>query len=108
IHRPGRPRPPTLPGRPRPATRENLYARPANANRITRDVPPNGKVPRPATKLPNNVYADKDGNVFRRDKKGNWEQRDNGKWTRPGGESPVGPPTRPAPGTNPSGPETRP
>jgi hypothetical protein len=30
-----------------------------------------------ASQQPNNVYADRDGNVYQRDNKGNWNQRDN-------------------------------
>lgn len=33
--------------------------------------------PRPATNDRNNVYADRNGNIYQRDNKGNWNQRDN-------------------------------
>lgn len=101
VIRPGRPRPTPLPGKPRPSTRDNIYKRPGNVDRVTRDVPSTRPVPKPATKLPNNVYTDKDGNVFRKDKAGNWEQRDKGNWTKPA-------PKPGSPETKPTNPATRP
>ena len=61
--------------------RDNLYNRPANRTRnadraaATRDL----KQARPAGKRPNEVYADRNGNVARHTKDG-WEQRDSGRW----------------------------
>lgn len=43
----------------------------------------------PSNKLPNNVYTDKNGNVYKRDNSGNWSERDKGAW-------------KPAPGSTPS------
>jgi hypothetical protein len=43
-------------------------------------------VARPSTKDQNNVLSDRNGNVYQRDDKGNWSQRDNNQWkpsTRP-------------------------
>jgi hypothetical protein len=37
-------------------------------------------VARPSTGQSNNVMADRDGNVFQKDKQGNWQQRNNGNW----------------------------
>ncbi len=113
--RPGRPgRPGINPpgGRPRPTPRDNIYAQPVNRDRVTRDVPKGGRVPKPARNTRDNVYTDKDGNVYRRDNKGNWQQRDKNGWkptTPPAGvpakpEKPgtTRPSPRPAkPGTNP-------
>ena len=108
-YRPGRPGQPGRPGRPTPYTRDNIYARPGTSDRVAKDYRPNRKTPKPATKLPNNVYTDKNGNVYRRDKTGKWETRDNGKWTKPAPTKPeTKPGTRPAP-TNPgTKPGTRP
>ena len=108
-YRPGRPGQPGRPGRPTPYTRDNIYARPGTSDRVAKDYRPNRKTPKPATKLPNNVYTDRNGNVYRRDKTGKWETRDNGKWTKPAPTKPeTKPGTRPAP-TNPgTKPGTRP
>jgi hypothetical protein len=45
----------------------------------------------PSTK-PNNVYTDREGNIYRRDDKG-WQQRQDNQWTKPSGG---GTPSRPA------------
>ena len=102
IGRPGRPgygsgngnRPgkPGRPGRPSPYTRDNLYARPGRQDRVKTDYRPKGKQPKPTTKLPNNVYTDKDGNVYRRNNTGKWDKRENGKWAKP---APTNPGTQP-------------
>jgi hypothetical protein len=83
-----------LPGREngdltRPATREVKGTRPAG---------------QPAS-LPNNVYTDRDGNVYRQTGSG-WEQRQGNQWTRPDGDNAPGSATRPA--TQPSGPAVQP
>ena len=92
--RPGRPRP----GRPsiQPYPRDNIYAKPVNKGRVTRDVPKGGHIPKPVKK-PGNIYTDKDGNVYRRDNKGNWQQRDNKGWkpSKPPSTVPVTRPERP-------------
>ena len=44
------------------------------------------------TKLPNNVYTDKNGDVYRRNNTGKWDKRENGKWTKP---APANPGTQP-------------
>jgi len=61
--------------------RDNLYNRPANRlrNADRADATRNLKQARPAGKRPNDVYADRNGNVARHTKEG-WEQRDNGRW----------------------------
>jgi hypothetical protein len=56
--------------------------------------------------LPNNVYTDKNGDVYRRNTTGKWDKRDNGKWTKPAPTSPGTQPT--TPGGRPSKPGTRP
>ena len=105
---PNRPGQPGKPGRPRPTpyTRDNIYARPGVSDRVKTDYRPKGKTPRPVTKLPNNVYTDKNGDLYRRNSTGKWDKRENGKWTKP---TPAPPGTQPAtPGTRPSKPGTRP
>ncbi len=46
------------------------------------------KMTRPATRdaAANNVFADREGNVLRRDAKGNWQQRDQGRWASVSGD----------------------
>ena len=103
--------------RPTPYTRDNIYARPGVSDRVKTDYRPKGKTPKPVTKLPNNVYTDKNGDVYRRNNTGKWDKRENGKWTKPApanpGTQPTRPGTRPAPGTPgtkpaPTNPNTRP
>jgi hypothetical protein len=55
-------------------------------------------VTRPDTKLPNNVFADRDGNVHR-NTKGNWQTRENQTWKQEGAPAPARPaPQPPGPG----------
>jgi hypothetical protein len=95
----------------------SLYQRPANARAVvaTRPVTPGNSVrPGAARPMPNNVYADKNGNVMRQTKDGNWQQRDNSTW-KPAAPGNTGAP-RPTPGTPSAGgrpapttpPQTRP
>jgi hypothetical protein len=72
------------------------------------------------SKLPNNVVADREGNVYRKDKSGNWQQNTSGKWTNvdrqpaaPGANTRPAQPTSPGAVARPSqpsnpGPSTRP
>jgi len=91
----------------RAATRDNIYARPGNVNRVppaarpsTRPAGTPGVAPstRPAgspggppsarsVTRENNVYADPRGNVYRNTPQG-WEQRGQGDWNRDGGSRP--------------------
>ena len=68
--------------RPSATTRDNPSGRPATGN--TRQNPGTGNrqtvTPRPASRVPNNVYSDKSGNVYKRESSGNWQQRDNNSW----------------------------
>ena len=59
--------------------------------------------PKPATrpqarpaKGPNNVFADRNGNVYRRDNKGNWQQRQGNQWAKAQAARPATRPSRPA------------
>ncbi len=72
----------------RPPARTNIYNRlPAKARDVPR--PPSAfERPRPATGRPNNVYADRNGQVYRRTTEGQWQQREAGRWKpSPGGTS---------------------
>ncbi len=84
--RPGvRPGPPGQAGGPKPATRPAQAARPSQPQA------------RPAGGQ-NNVLADKNGNVYKRDKQGNYQQRQGGQWkpATTAAAKPT-PSTRPAP-----------
>ncbi len=88
-------------GRPPQAS---LYQRPSNANAVVpRPTTPPANAARPATRpaTPNNVYADKNGNVLRQTKDGNWQQRDKSGWKPAATPAPGtgGGAARPAPGT---------
>jgi hypothetical protein len=107
-------RPPYAGGGYRPP-QASLYQRPANSRAVvaTRPVSPGNSVrPGTARPMPNNVYADKNGNVLRQTKDGNWQQRDKSGWkpASPGNSTTPRPTTgntptpRPAAGgTTPSG-----
>lgn len=65
----------------------NIYNRPGNQNLLASR---SGKPAAWAAKTQvfpargnNNVFADKNGNVYRRDNKGNWQQRQGQQWTKP-------------------------
>lgn len=79
-------RPGTRPGRPAQGARPKAETRPAQAVR-----PAQPKV-RPAGGQ-NNVLADRNGNVYRRDNQGNYQQRQGGQWSRPEGQRPATRPT---------------
>ncbi len=68
----------------RPPAQANLYNRlPAK----TRDVPREPHAidrPKISTAKPNNVYADKNGEVYRRTNEGQWQQREAGGWRTKG------------------------
>ncbi len=91
----------------------NIYTRPANADRVasTRDRARPAATPAPGR--PNDVVADRAGNVYKREPNGGWQTRDQGQW-RPaeGLDRPTTPTTRPvtptAPSTRPAAPSTRP
>lgn len=102
--RPGRPisGPGGRPGRPsiQPYPRDNIYAKPVNRGRVTRDVPNGGRTAKPVKK-PDNIYTDRNGDVYRRDNKGNWQKHEDKKWrpTTPPNTQPGTKPetTRPSP-----------
>lgn len=84
-------------GRARPETRPNLYNRPETSQRIAdRPAVPTNRQARPATNIQNNVLTDRAGNIYQRDGKGTWQQRDNGQWTAPQNLDRVSPTTRPS------------
>ncbi len=134
IARPGvrpAPRPaPVSAVRPAPSTRPATgTGRPTTTGPSTRPAPGTGPsrqpapgttnpATRPAPSRPDNVYAGKDGNVYRPRPSGGWETNENGKWkpvdapARPGkpDQRPAPQPeSRPAQGARPAPmPETRP
>ncbi|MGZ5380319.1 MAG: carbohydrate-binding family V/XII [Thermoanaerobaculia bacterium] len=70
-------------------TQNNIYNRlPVRSREIPKASPRD--LSRPAAGRPNNVYADKNGDVYRKTK-GGWQQRDKDTWRSSGG------PARPAP-----------
>jgi hypothetical protein len=103
------------PGVATPLRRDNLYTRPENrlrnADRATTAA--NLKRARPAPGRPNNVFADRDGNIARKTKDG-WQQRSKAGWERPEAPNvgqktgsrdikrPASPVQRPAPASRPS------
>jgi hypothetical protein len=114
-YRPGTPPRPT-PYASRPASGQlsrlpannNLYKKAENRDRLAPSTMQRDAALQKADRVakgPNNVYADRSGNVYRQTLQG-WESRDHGKWT------PSSPSTRPAqpstPATRPAQPSTRP
>jgi hypothetical protein len=95
----------------RPPSPTNLYSRlPARTRDVPR-APSSIERPRPSASRPNNVYADKSGEVYRRTRDGQWQQREAGRWKPSAGGAAVGQPgvterpaqqpivtTRPSPG----------
>lgn len=79
----------------------SLYQRPTNARAVVapRPINPPAASVRPGTArpMPNNVYADKNGNVLRQTKDGSWQQRDKSTWKPTTGGNTATP--RPAPTT---------
>lgn len=100
---PGGGKPAQLPAGQRPQNRPNsgnLYnkrpdqstgdrTRPTTADRMSK-----GQVGKPAS-LPDNVFTDRQGNVYRKGQNG-WEQRQDGQWQRPAESRPLSPSQKPA------------
>ena len=105
-----RPAPGTANPSTRPAT--GTGGTPATGNPATRPAPETGRpATRPAPSRPDNVYAGKDGNVYRPKPGGaGWETNEGGKWkpvqpSRPEGQPATQPKTRPSqPATRPASP----
>lgn len=103
---------PSLPDR-MPA---NIYNRSENIGRVDRTanrLPQRILTPRPA-RVPNNVFAGKDGKVYKRDERGSWNVNDGRAWkptrvpvTQQGPASPTGGRPGRAPGTWPAQPRIR-
>ncbi len=118
-YRPGTPPRPTpyanQPGMGRPTSGQpsqlpanNIYRQADNRNRLAPSTMQRDAALKKADRVakgPNNIYADRDGNVFRQTPQG-WESRDRGKWTP---SSPSIRPSQPStPATRPSQPSVRP
>ncbi len=106
--RPPPPRPPAGGG-----WNNNIYARPENRSRNAARVPAqqaaaSRPAPRP-TNGPNNVYADRKGNVYRQNPGGSWERNTPQGWkgqppaARPSGQQPSSRPSLQQPSSRPSG-----
>ena len=68
----------------RPETRPNIYDRPKNeARNAARPATAENRQAKPASNVKNDVLTDRSGNVYQRGGDGNWNERDNGKWTQP-------------------------
>jgi hypothetical protein len=80
----------------------NMYRRPANRNRNLARPATRPANMRPATRARNNVYADRSGNVYRRNQNG-WQKRDGKQWNQASLPAQQRPGTRPAqrPGAKP-------
>ena len=65
----------------RPRTQQNIYRNQANRARTAQTRPSTGnrRTTSPAGR-PNNVYADRNGNVQRRNNNGSWDNRSKGGW----------------------------
>ena len=60
--------------------RQNVYDKPNNRARVAERPSTGTRQARPATGAENNVLTDRAGNVYQRDKSGNWQQRQDGEW----------------------------
>ncbi len=81
--------PPACEGRPAARSPEQHLHQAARSRRATFRRPPPRDMSRPAVSRPNNVYADRNGDVYRKTKEG-WQQRDKDAWRNSGGsERPV-------------------
>ncbi|UCG76227.1 MAG: carbohydrate-binding family V/XII [Gemmatimonadota bacterium] len=67
----------------RAALRNNIYNRPRNLPRNVPSARPTpARQPAAAANRANNVFSDRDGNVYRRDGDGNWERNTREGWSR--------------------------
>lgn len=108
-YRPPPPRPTPYASGGRTPANSNIYGRSGNRSRNTNiNTLPANQRPKATRGGTNNVYVDRDGNVFRRDNSGQWQQRQGNTWTKP--TTPTARPATPEarPGTKPAQPEGRP
>jgi len=94
------------PGGSRPTPyNNNVYARQQNTARNAKA--PRGTSARPASRVAkdgaNNMFADRNGDVFRRNNDGSWEQRDKAGWSKPDTGLATRPADRPSASSRPSG-----
>jgi hypothetical protein len=84
----------------RPATRNNIYSRPDNSNRVakTRDRVAPSQQPNIPNDRANNIFTDRNGDVYRRNGDGTWDRRDRDGWSRTDGVPSAGDRTRPSTG----------
>ncbi len=76
----------------------NIYNRPSNRDRVvnTHDRAGTGQRPAAARDKSNNLYTDRQGNVYRRNDNGSWEQRQPGGWSPTPGAPSAGDRSRPS------------
>lgn len=83
----------------RPPARVNVYDRLPAKTREVAKAPSVFERPKPAPGRANNVYADRNGQVYRRTNTGQWQQREAGRWKTSGGAPGTGGKAGTAPGT---------
>lgn len=90
----------------RPDTRNNIYARPGNSNRVAQTLDRTDPSRRPglSNERANNIYTDHNGDVFRRNDDGSWDRHDGAGWSRIDGVPSAGDRSGPAGGGEPSTP----
>ena len=78
----------------------NIYARAGNSARIAaaRDLAGSRPRPRIADGLANNLYTDRNGDVYRRNSDGSWDKREQGGWSKTDGVPSAGERGRPLTG----------
>lgn len=86
----------------RPPAQANIYSRlPGKARDVPR-APSSFDRPKSSTARSNNVYADKNGEVYRRTKEGQWQQRAGDRWKTSGGGATAKSPSQPGVTARPS------
>jgi hypothetical protein len=84
----------------KPGTKSNPAVNNARPGQQSgRPTPSNQQGVPDKSKLPNDVFADKDGNVYKKDNKGEWQQNNGKDWAKPAGDpnkGNVNPNARPA------------
>jgi hypothetical protein len=74
---------------PRPST-GNLYGSPGNAGRNAPQVQPAARRAPAQSAQPNNLYGDRNGDVYRQNQGGGWEKNTGGGWQQSGAAQPRG------------------
>jgi hypothetical protein len=80
----------------RPPETSNIYNRLPVRTRDVPRAPSSIERPRPSAGRPNNIYADRSGEVYRRTRDGQWQQRDSDRWKPATGGAGARPPAPPS------------